>query len=206
MNRSSARILPSFAKPARSAAGHVRARAADVALFLAADAHHHRRVRLLREQRRNGHRHGAAALAAESAAGVFANQDDVFRLDADPSRHAVNGADDALRGAVQMQLAVLPERHRAARLQRMMAGGRHDERLVEDQRRVLESRIEIAEGPFLGGLAHRHLAVRGSSEVRLGPLQFLDRRARRLARGRRPRRCRRCGHWARPGAGSRSDR
>ena len=118
-------------KAGADAAGHVGARAADVAFFLAADAHHHRRVGLLREQRGNRHRHGAAALAAESAAGVLADQDDVFRLDADPSRDRINRAHDALGGAVQVELAVLPERHRAARFHRMMAGRGHDERFID---------------------------------------------------------------------------
>ena len=118
-------------KAGAQAAGHVGAGAADVAFFLAADAHHHRRVRLLREQRRNGHRHRAAALAAESAAGVLADQHDVLRLDADPSRHRVDGADDALGGAVQVELAVLPERHRAARFHRMVPGGGHDEGFID---------------------------------------------------------------------------
>ena len=40
----------------------------------------------------------------------------------------IDRADDALRGAVQIELAVLPVRHRAARFHRMMAGGLHHER------------------------------------------------------------------------------
>ena len=64
---------------------------------------------------------GARNLAAEAAAGVLADEHDVVRLDADPAgdvRHRLRGA---LRGAVQVQLAVLPVGHRRARLERLVA-------------------------------------------------------------------------------------
>src|SRR4029450_1702444 len=61
------------AEPDAGAADHAGAPAADLMLLLAADPHHPRRARLLRKQRRDGHRHGATALAAEAAAGVLAD-------------------------------------------------------------------------------------------------------------------------------------
>ena len=54
-------------------------------------------VGLLRQQRRNRHRDGARNLAAEAAAGVLADEDDFFRLDAETEQgaeknaHAVDG-------------------------------------------------------------------------------------------------------------------
>jgi hypothetical protein len=56
-----------------------RARASDEGFLLAADAHHHRSVRLLRQQRRDDHRHSTGDLAAESASGVFADENNVCR-------------------------------------------------------------------------------------------------------------------------------
>ena len=66
-------------------AAHARTAAADVVLFLAADAHHHRRIRLLRQQHRNDQRDGAGDLAAEPATGVLADDDDVFGMGRRPS-------------------------------------------------------------------------------------------------------------------------
>ena len=177
-----------FRKADSGAAGHVGARAPDVAFFFTADAHHHRRVGLLRQQRGNRHRHRAAALAAKAAARVFGDQHQVLRLDADPARHRVHRADHTLGGAVQVQLAVLPERHRAARLERVVPGRRHDEGLVEDQVGGLERGLQVAERPFLHRLAHRHAAFGRLGKVRRGPLEALDRGAwgfTRRGRGRR---------------------
>ena len=158
-------------EPDLRAAGHVRPRPPDVTLFLAADAHHHRRVCLLRQQRRNGHRHGASALAAETASGVLGDQHEILRLDADPACHGVHRTDDALGGAVQIQLAVLPVRHRAARFERMVSRGLHDECLVEHEVRVLELGLEVAERPLLQGGAHGQATLSGVGEIRVGPLE-----------------------------------
>src|SRR6185295_9799774 len=63
--------------PAVLAEAHLHARknagagAADEVLLFARDAHHHGRVRLLREQGGNRHRDGARNLAAETAARVL---------------------------------------------------------------------------------------------------------------------------------------
>src|SRR5499427_3456110 len=131
---------------------HAGPRAADVVLLLSADAHHHRGAGLLREQRRNHHRHGAGALAAEPAAAVLADQDNVRRVDAQPARQRIQRARDALGRPVQEQLPVLPVRHRTAGLHRLMAGGLHDERFVDDQRRAPESSVEITVRPLFGRL------------------------------------------------------
>jgi hypothetical protein len=156
------------------AARHVRAGMADVVLLLAADAHHDRRVGFLRQQGGDRHRHGAAALAAEAAARVLGDEHDVGRVETHPARQRVERAHRALRRPVQEQLAVLPVRHRAARLERLMARRLHDERLVEHERGAAESRVDVAVGPLLGRLAHRQLAVAGGGEVLFGPLQRAD--------------------------------
>ena len=57
-------------------------------------------------------------------------------VDAEPVRQRIDGARDALRRAVQKELAVLPVGHRAPRLHRLMAGGLDDEGLVDDDGRV----------------------------------------------------------------------
>jgi hypothetical protein len=174
------------------AAGHIRARAADVALFLPADAHHHRRIRLLREHGGNCHRHGACALAAETAAGVFANQDDVRRGDADPARNAGNRGGHTLCGPMEIQLAVLPIRHRAARFHRVVTRGLHDEGFVENVIGLGETAFEIAEGPFLERATHRQTTAAAFvvREIFLGPLHRLERGWRgRCARRRWSRGC-----------------
>lgn len=73
----------------------------------------------------------------------------------------------------------------------MMSCGLHDERLVDHEVRTSEARVEIAEGPFLDRLAHRHAAFGCLSEVGFCPLQS-------LARGRRRRLARRCRHGRAP--------
>jgi hypothetical protein len=70
-----------------------------------------------------------------------------------------------------------------------MARGLHHEGFIEDERRVFESRVEIAVRPLLRGFAHRQLAVAFVREIGGGPLQRLNLRPTRLAvrigRGRR---------------------
>ena len=61
-------------------------------------------------------------------------------VDADPLRHRRHGLHHALRRAVQIQLAVLPVRHRGARFERLMAGRLRVEGLVEDEIAPAESR------------------------------------------------------------------
>ena len=63
---------------------------------------------------------------------------------------------------MQIQLAVLPVRHRAARFHRVMPRGLDDECFVEDEVGVLESRLEIAERPFLERASHRQTVATAS--------------------------------------------
>src|ERR1041384_2206570 len=61
--------------------------------------------------------------------------------------HAASGSTVRLTlwvGPGKLQLAVLPKRHRRARLHGLGAGGRHDERLADDDGGRLEAGIEIA--------------------------------------------------------------
>ena len=115
-------------------------------------------------------------------------------IDAQPARDRGDGLGGALRAGVNVDLAVLPVRHRRAGLEALVAGVRRDERFVEDQRRVLEARVDIADRPFIGRLAHRQTALLGLGEVRLGPLELRDvgrhhsgRAARRIRRRLAPR-------------------
>jgi hypothetical protein len=174
---------------------HPRALTADVVLFLPADPHHHRHAGLLRQQRRDRHGDRAGTLAAESAAAVLAHEYDVRRIDAQPAGERIERADDALRRPVQIELAVLPVRHGAARLHRLVRRRLHDERFVDDERGLPEARIQIAECPGIGHGPHRQLAVLRAGEVGVGPFQDLHFRARLLWRRSR-RRCRRHPHVA----------
>ena len=110
---------------------HVGAGMPDVVLVLPTDAHHDGRVGLLREQRRDAHRHRAAALGAKPTARVLGDEHDVFRIHTDPTRDQGMCAHRALGGSVQEQLAVLPVRQRAASLERLVAGCLDDERFVD---------------------------------------------------------------------------
>jgi hypothetical protein len=74
-----------------------------------------------------------------------------------------------------------------------MAGVVADERLVEDEVRLREARVQIAHLPLVGVFAERELAVLGGGEIFCGPLQFLD----LGSRGRR-RSAARLGSWYRP--------
>ena len=150
MKRSSAVMRPSLAKPTLRAPGHVGARAADVAFLLAADAHHHRRVGLLREQRRDRHRDGAARPCCRSRRRCT-RRSARRPTGGMPTQCATCRARDATLCVerVEEQLAVLPVGHRAARFHRVVPGGLHDEGLVEHERGGGEAGVEIAEGPLL---------------------------------------------------------
>ncbi len=130
-----------------------RTRASDHVLFLAAQAHHHRRAGLLREQRRNDVGDRPGRLAAISAAAVLADEHDVGRLEAQPARDGVDRLDRALRRQVNVQLAVLPVCDARAALETLMARVRRDERLVEHQRGLLEARFDVAEATRPGRCA-----------------------------------------------------
>ena len=61
----------------------------------------------------------------------------------------------ALRAGVNVDLPVLPVRQRTARLKRLMARVRCHKRFIEHQRRILEPRFDVTEGPFIGRFPHR---------------------------------------------------
>ena len=144
----------------------------------------------LRQQRRNGHRDGARALAAEAAAAVLADR---ARLSSGsmPTHRAIGStrSDDALRRAVQKQLAVLPVGHRRSGFHRLVAGGLHHERLVDDLRGVAEAGLEIAVRPFFRRRPHRQTTLRRFGHLFGRPLQRPDwpavRRLRPAPRARR---------------------
>ena len=163
-----------------------RTRASDHVLFLAAQTHHDRRAGLLCEERRNDVGNRSGRLAAISPAAVFADEDDVGRLEAQPSGDRVDRLNRALRREVDVQLAVLPVREARAALETLMARVRRDERLVEHQRRFLQARLDIAERPDrIGMFAHRQPAFGVFSELLVGPFEILDLRKWRRLAGRR---------------------
>ena len=104
----------------------------------------------------------------------------VLRLDADPARDGADRPHGALRRAVHVELAVLPVRHRAARLERLVRRVGADERLVHHEIGAGHRRVHVAHDPLVRRLAERELAVAGGREVGLGPLDFAHDRAGRL--------------------------
>ena len=168
------------------------ARAADVVLFLAADAHHHRRVGLLRQQRRNRHRHGAGAFAAEAAAAVLADEHDVRRRRCRPSspadrpcgrRSASSRADTACRSASRPSRCAFPS-----------ADGRWTARRRSRRRRRAAFLKPASRSPYdhsSGALPIGSAPSGADGEILVGPLQRLDLRPRRRARRARRRRRRR---------------
>ena len=111
---------------------------------------------------------------AKTTAGVRADEDDVLLIEVQPARHRADRLHDALRRAVDVQLAILPVRHGGAWLQRLMAGIRRDERLVEHERRALESGVEIPDRPFVRGRADRQPALRVLGGFSIRPFQLFD--------------------------------
>jgi uncharacterized protein len=166
-------MRPSLEKPTLRPAQDARPRAADEGLFLAADAHHHRGIGLLREQRRNDQRDAARDLAAESAARIFADEDDLTAVDIQPTGDGRHCLDRALRAGVHVDLPVLPIRHRTARLERLVAGVRRNEGLIEDQRGLLETRVNVAIRPVIRPFPHGQTALPDFVKLRLGPLKLL---------------------------------
>ena len=121
------------------AAFNAGACAANAVLFFAANAHHHRRAQLLRQQRGNDHRQAAGDLAAESATGVLADEDNVVFADVHPFRNRGLGLEGALRAGMKKELSILPVSHGGAGLQALMAHVGRDERFVENERGILEA-------------------------------------------------------------------
>ena len=157
------------------AAMEAGARAADEMLFLAADAHHDRRTDLLRHDGRDDGRDGAGDFAAETAAGVFADHDDVVGVDLQPARERRNGLRRTLRRAVDKDLAILPVSHRGPRFETLVAGVGRDEGLIENEVCLFQAFLDVAEYEFgVGSFAHGQLAVIVVGKVGFGPLDFFD--------------------------------
>ena len=151
-------------------------RAADVGLLFAGDPHHHRAaIELLREQGRDRHRLRARDLAAEPAARVLADDDDVARRDANPARDRRHGARHALRGAVQVKFAVLPVGHRRPRFERLVRGRLLIGRVFDDDGRLGEALLDIApDGRDPGFRIGGEVAGHGARVLLRGPLNRLD--------------------------------
>ena len=126
---------------------------------------------LPRQQRRNRHLDRAERLAAEAAAAVLGDQDQILGRDADQPRRRAVRAGGALGGGVQIALAVLPVRHGAARLERLVRHGLVEHRLVEYEVRLRESGLDVAHLPLVGGgAARRELTPLGGGPVGALPL------------------------------------
>src|SRR5439155_7551391 len=147
----------------------------DESFLFATDAHHYRGVGLLREERRDDHRDAAGYLAAEPAARVFADEDDFRKIHIQPTCEGRPSLRRTLSAGINVDFAVLPISHRAASLQSLVTGVRCDERLVQDERCIVEAGIEVAVRPFVRRFAHRQPAALELGEIRMGPLELRDR-------------------------------
>jgi len=113
--------------------------ASDESLFLTADAHHHRGIGFFRQQRGDDHGHAARNLAAESAAGVFADENNIVGTNVQPACDGGQCLRCALRARVNVNFAVLPVGQGAAGFERLVAGIRRDEGLVKNECCIFEA-------------------------------------------------------------------
>ena len=157
--------------------------AADGELFLAGDAHHHRAVQLLRELGGNRHARNARrpGALAEAAAGGRVDEDEVFLRHADDARHVVRQRGQALGGAMQVELAVFPIGHGAARLHGMVgiAGGGEAAFVDEAVFGGGESGFEVADGEggnrtIDGRIFRRSVAGAETRDLIDGPFRFRE--------------------------------
>ena len=142
--------------------------------LLAADTHHDRDAGLLRQERGDYQRNVPGNFAAEPATGVFADEHDFVGLDAQPSCDRGNGLSGALSAGMNVDLTVLPVRHRCTSLEALMARVGRNECFVKNERRVFQTRIDIADRPLFARLAHRQTALFGFLEIIAGPLKCLE--------------------------------
>ena len=89
------------------------ARATDVLFLFAANAHHDRSMGLLRKQSGDNQRDAGRSPTPEPATRVFADENNIAGLDLQPPRNVGDALRGALRGRVNIDLAVLPVRHRS---------------------------------------------------------------------------------------------
>ena len=150
------------------------ARAADVGLLVAIDAQHHRASGLAREDRGHVVDGRPGDLAAEAAAAVLRDQHDIGLVHAQAVGQGGVGARGALGGGVQVELLVLPVRHDAARLHRMMRERLVQDRLLEHQVRIREAVLDFTHVPLDLRLAHGQAVGARGVEVRVGPLELAD--------------------------------
>ena len=78
-------------------------------------------------------------------------------------------------------LAVLPVGHAAARLHAVMRQRGRDEAFLVHHLALLELRLDVAEVPFLGRLAHGQLTILDAREIGGGPFQLGRRQSRQRA-------------------------
>src|SRR5262249_59748750 len=73
---------------------------------------------------------------------------------------------------VDEYFAVLPISERCARFESLVAGVGSNKGFVQNQSRIFEPRIQIADHPFILRTAHRQAAMFCFGEIAVGPLQF----------------------------------
>ena len=110
--------------------------------------------------------------ASETAASVFADQDHIIGSHAHPSGNGAYCLRCTLRAGVKEQLPVLPIGHGAASLHALVTRVRRDKRFIKNEVRTPEACIQIAIGPLVCRLAHRHLALCIVLKIPFCPLDF----------------------------------
>ena len=167
------RDLPVVAEPHLRPGLESGPAAPDVRLLVAVDPQHHRPPDLLREKRRDLVDRRTPNLGPEAAAAVLADEDEVPGVEVQLARHGAVSLLRALRGPVQVAAAVVPVRHGAAGLHRVVGQRLVHHRVLEHVVRFGEGRGEVAVVPGEVRLAHRQPALGlRRVEVRLRPLHF----------------------------------
>ena len=116
----------------------------------------------------------ARPLAAETAAGILTNENQLRGIYAEELGDPWHRERYALRGAMQVQLPVLPVGHRRARLHRMVGQRLGYECLFQDKIGLFEAGFDIAVLPLLSGFPHGQLALINPGKITRRPFDCLE--------------------------------
>src|SRR5215469_11480675 len=114
---------------------------------------HYRSVYLLRHQGSDCHVRIARYLATETATTKLSYKYQLVRFDADVARDMGDSCGMALVGAIEEAFTALPIGEGAAGFHAVMGISGGNEIFLDDHLGLLETGIDVAIGPFLGGTA-----------------------------------------------------
>ncbi len=153
-------------------------RLAEIELLGAAEMQGDRPVDLAREEGRQHEHLVWRAARAEAAAAVFIDENELFDVDAQPAGQTGHWRRLALVRAVQEALAVLPVRHRRARLHRVVRVTGSHEVLFDDVIGVRKTFVDVADRPLDRHVSLGRAAFEEGVELFLRPLDLFGFRRR----------------------------